>query len=107
MMRKEYHKLVRDRIPEIIKNNGINCEFVTMTNSEYYQALQQKLLEESQEAATASPEDLVTELADIYEVIDTIMEIYGISHEMVISAQMQRRQERGGFHNKIKLLWTE
>ncbi len=106
-MRKEYHKLVRDRLPEIIKKNGINCEFITMKEPEYYQALRQKLLEESQEAAAASPEDLVTELADIYEVIDTIMEIYGISHQRVISAQRQRRQERGGFQNKIKLLWTE
>jgi predicted house-cleaning noncanonical NTP pyrophosphatase (MazG superfamily) len=65
--------LVRDRIPEIIRQNGIECEIAVLSEAEYRQALRQKLMEESVEAAEAEGENLVAELADLYEVIDALM----------------------------------
>ncbi|MBE9226196.1 nucleoside triphosphate pyrophosphohydrolase [Phormidium sp. LEGE 05292] len=106
-MRKEYDKLVRDKITEIIQQSGLKCETLTLPESEYRQALRQKVVEEAQEVAVADEENLITELADIYEVIDAIIETYGINRELVIAEQMRRRQERGGFQKRIKLLWTE
>jgi predicted house-cleaning noncanonical NTP pyrophosphatase (MazG superfamily) len=105
-MRKEYNKLVRDRIPEIIQQNGLECKILTLTKSEYCQALRQKLIEEAQEAAEAS-EELIAELADLYEVIDALLETYGINRELVLAEQQRRRSDRGGFERRIKLLWTE
>lgn len=106
-MRKEYKKLVRDRIPEIIRQNGLQCEVLTLTEAEYRQALRQKLMEEAQEAAAASEANLVTELADLYEVMDTLMKTYKIDRELVIAEQERRRSDRGGFEKRIQLLWTE
>ncbi len=106
-MRKEYKKLVRDFIPEIIHQNGLNCGITTLTETEYQQALRQKLIEEAQEAAAANKQNLVTELADLYEVMDAIMVKYDISRELVIAEQLRRRKERGGFEKRIQLLWTE
>ena len=106
-MRKKYHKLVRDKIPEIIQQSGLKCETLTLSESEYRQALREKVVEEAQEIAVADEENLITELADIYEVIDAIIETYGINRELIIAEQMRRRQERGGFQKRIKLLWTE
>lgn len=106
-MRKEYHKLVRDKIPEIIQQSGSKCEILTLSESEYRQALRQKVVEEAQEVAVANEENIVTELADIYEVIDAIIESYGINRELIIAEQIRRRNERGGFQKRIKLLWTE
>lgn len=106
-MRKEYHKLVRDKIPEIIQQSGLKCETVTLSESEYRQALRQKVVEEAQEVAVAEEQNLITELADIYEVIDAIIETYGINRELIIAEQIRRRNERGGFQKRIKLLWTE
>jgi predicted house-cleaning noncanonical NTP pyrophosphatase (MazG superfamily) len=106
-MRKEYNKLVRDCIPAILNKNGLNYEIITLNESEYRQALRQKLLEEAQEIAEANQQDLITELADLYEVIDAVMMTYGITRESVILEQMKRREERGGFEEKIMLLWTE
>lgn len=106
-MRKEYNKLVRDRIPEIIGNHNHTCETVTLNPADYAQALRQKLIEEATEAATASDADLVTELADLYEVIDALLQTYNISRETAIAEQKRRREERGGFEKRIKLLWTE
>jgi len=106
-MRKEYHKLVRDKIPEIIQESGLKCETLTLAESEYRQALRQKVVEEAQEIAVADEENLIMELADIYEVIDAIVETYGINRELIIAEQIRRRKERGGFQKRIQLLWTE
>ena len=106
-MRKDYNKLVRDRIPEIIHQNGRECGVVTMSEAEYRQALLEKLIEEAQEAATASPQKLVAELADLYEVIDAVMAAYKIERESVLKEQERKRIERGGFDKRIRLLWTE
>lgn len=106
-MRKEYNKLVRDRIPEIIRKDGRECEVVKMSEEEYRQAALEKLIEEAQEAATAEPQQLVTELADLYEIIDAIMTAYRIERDLVLAKQKQRRTERGGFNKRIRLLWTQ
>ena len=46
------------------------CEFVLCRRQNNRQALLQKLIEEAGEAAQAHEEDLVAELADLYEVIE-------------------------------------
>ncbi len=50
-MRKQYHKLVRNAIPEIIQLHGGKCEVVTLTEEQYRQALREKLFEEAYEVA--------------------------------------------------------
>lgn len=106
-MRKEYNKLVRDRIPEIIRKHGCECEVMEISKSEYCQALREKLIEEALEAASSEPQELVTELADLYEVIDTIMTVYGINRDLLLAEQKKRRIDRGGFTKRIRLLWTQ
>lgn len=106
-MRKEYYKLVRDRIPEIIEKDGRDYEVATLSEDEYRQALRNKLIEEAEEAAIAEPEKLLVELADLYEIIDAIMAAYGIERESVLSEQRKRRIDRGGFETRIQLLWAE
>lgn len=106
-MRQEHNKLVRDLIPEIISQAGRECEVKTMLQSEYYQALLNKLVEEAKEAAEAKPANLVEELADIYEVIDAILINLEIDKSLVLAKQEQKRKEKGGFSKKLRLLWTE
>lgn len=103
-MRTEYHKLVRDRIPEIIRNDGYICETVTMNEAEYQQALREKLVEEALEAAAANEQHLIEELADLYEIIDTIMVKHEIDVETVRTEQQRRHYERGGFEQRIRLI---
>lgn len=105
-MGKEYNKLVRDRIPEIIRESGIECEIAVVSDEEYHQALRQKLIEEAAEVAEADGDDLIAELADLYEVIDALMASYGISENCILNAQAKRRETRGGFTQKIMLLRT-
>ena len=106
-MRREYNKLVRDRIPEIIQNSGKRCQVETLSETEYRQALLEKLVEEAQEARQAGAGDLVTEMADLQEVIAAVLAAWQISPEQVQQVQRQRHLERGGFERRLQLLWTE
>jgi predicted house-cleaning noncanonical NTP pyrophosphatase (MazG superfamily) len=105
-MEKKYYKLVRDRIPDIIRESGNQCETAVLSDEEYRQALRQKLIEEAAEVAAADEDDFVAELADLYEVIDALMISYGISGDRILNAQAKRRENRGGFAQKIMLLRT-
>ncbi len=107
-MRQEYHKLVRDRIPGIIAQDGHAYAIETLAETEYRQALVAKLLEEAQELGAAfTAEAFVTELADVLEVIDALLKTKGIDRETVLAVQKERRQQRGSFEQRIKLLWVE
>jgi predicted house-cleaning noncanonical NTP pyrophosphatase (MazG superfamily) len=78
-----------------------------MSESEYRQALLEKLVEEAQEARQAPPDELVTELADLHEVLAALMAAWQIAPKQVAQVQRQRRAERGGFDQRVKLLWVE
>lgn len=66
-MRAAYNKLVRDQIPDIIAATGSQPSTRVLDHASYQSALRSKLLEEAQEAA--SDEHLVSELADVLEVL--------------------------------------
>lgn len=40
---------------------------------------------------------MASELADIYEVIDALAELYQISKDEILAAQTKKRAERGGY----------
>lgn len=107
MTRITYNKLIRDRIPEIIQVEGKQYQTKVMPVDDYLQALRSKLVEEASEVATADANSLVKELADLQEVIDALMESYGIQQSTVLQEQVKRRVERGGFEQRLKLLWVD
>jgi predicted house-cleaning noncanonical NTP pyrophosphatase (MazG superfamily) len=101
-----YNKLIRDRIPEIIQSDGKKFETEILSELEFRKALRQKLIEEAQEAAEADSDELSKEIADLYEVIDAIINAYGLDQNAILELQNQRRQERGGFERRLRLLWV-
>lgn len=105
-MKHYYNKLVRDRIPEIIAAEGRQYGTEIMDESEYRQALLEKLVEEAQEVTIAGPDDLVKELADLYEVADALIAAFQLDRDAIRTTQQKRHSERGGFAKRIKLLWT-
>ncbi len=98
-------KLVRDKIPDIIRANDGNDPHVTvLNNNEYKKALLEKLIEESTEAAdTTTNNHLAEELADIYELLDTIHETFNITKEDTRKTQAIKKEKRGGFRKKYYL----
>lgn len=97
----KHHKLVRDRIPEIIVNNGGRATTRKLGDAEYKQELYRKLQEEVTEFfETGSYE----ELADILEVIYALGDDVGISQPQLEAIRTQKRDERGGFEQRIFLI---
>ena len=107
MVRQTYNKLVRDRIPEMIQNEGRTCGIDTVSNGAFAQALREKLIEEAHEVSQATPDKLIAELADLYEVIDALLALHNIEDAAVILEQSRRSAERGSFKKRLRLLWTE
>jgi predicted house-cleaning noncanonical NTP pyrophosphatase (MazG superfamily) len=101
MVRKEYNKLVRDCVPELLQKQKVEHEIVEMDQDEYCQALRQKIIEEAQEAAGASEVDLITELADLWEVIDATMTAYGIQRDQVCADDRKNGDSSSSFSSKI------
>ena len=106
-MRITYNKLIRDKIPEIIKYSGKKFKVEVMSEDDYRKALLNKLVEEAHEAKKTEPNKLVIELADLLEVVDAVIEEYDLSTNEVILIKERRREERGGFEKRLRLLWTD
>jgi predicted house-cleaning noncanonical NTP pyrophosphatase (MazG superfamily) len=99
-------KLVRDNIPTIIhQKHGILPETSILNDEDFEKYLRRKLVEESLEALNAEKtEDLTLEIADIYEVLDTLISLKNITKEDIYTAQTQKRNKNGGFNQKILLI---
>ncbi|WP_429860417.1 phosphoribosyl-ATP pyrophosphohydrolase [Brevibacillus reuszeri] len=99
-----YNKLVRDKIPQIIEDKGKHCEVKVLNHNEYLDTLRVKLQEELDEYKTASEEEDVAELADLVEVVYTILKHKGVSIEQFERVRLKKREERGGFDEKLLLV---
>ena len=99
-----YHKLVRDKIPEIIRKSGKEPEIRILEGQEYTACLHQKL---DEEVAEFHQDRNVEELADILEVVLALAADLGISREMLEAAYNQKHQQRGGFADRLLLVSVE
>jgi predicted house-cleaning noncanonical NTP pyrophosphatase (MazG superfamily) len=92
-------KLWRDNAVDMMeKNHGSKIEWRRLDDQEFNQHIRVKLLEEAEEVVTAqSRNELISELADLYEVINSLMAINNISAEEIIAEQKRKYDERGGF----------
>ncbi len=96
----KYNKLVRDKIPEIIKqDNSIPTTHIA-DDKEYWDKLKNKLKEEVDEFLKESTEE---ELADILEIVYAIRDHMKINPEKLEEIRKQKAQKRGGFKKKIIL----
>ena len=100
-----YNKLVRDRIPEIIKKTGSKCKCHIITDdNEYLEKLHEKLQEEIEEfKAKPSTE----EFADVLEVMEAISKFYGFHIDAIKDAKKDKKAKRGGFDKRIVLETTD
>ena len=96
----KYHKLVRDRIPEIIENQGKTCVTEVLSQAEYLEMLDLKLNEELAEYQESKS---LEELADMLEVMESVVKARGYTWQQLTEIRDEKRQKRGGFENRILL----
>ncbi len=92
---KKYNKLVRDKIPDIIKADGGECRFHVAKKDEFAKLLNAKLHEEVLELQEKPCAD---EIADVLEVVEALARMNHIHLDEIKAAKKKKREERGGFH---------
>ena len=95
-----YNKLVRDKIPQIIEEDGKTAMVETLGSKDYKRLLDSKLEEELQEYLSS---DSTEELADLVEVIYAILKYKGIDIETFESIRIKKADERGAFEKRLLL----
>jgi predicted house-cleaning noncanonical NTP pyrophosphatase (MazG superfamily) len=100
---KRYGKLVRDRIPEIIERAGKSATWRELSTDEFRLALRAKVLEEAKELVDAADDALLSELADLSEVIETILFAYNLSRGELEMIRQRKNAERGAFTRRLFL----
>lgn len=97
-------KLVRDKVPEIIKKSGRNPDFKKLKPSEFRRQLFRKLGEEIREFRGAkTTKDKTEEMADIFEVLRGLCDINNINIDEVVETGKTKRVEKGGFEQMLYL----
>ncbi len=99
-----YNKLVRDKIPDIIRACGEEPRVRVLEDAEYIDCLEAKLDEEVGEYHKDKNAD---ELADILEVLFALGAHLGVSEVELLALRNEKRQKRGGFSKRIFLMSKE
>lgn len=91
-------KLVRDKIPQIIKESGTTPIIQILSDEDYLVELDKKL---DEEIAEYQADKSIEEMADVLEVLFTICNARGYSVDELMKVRCKKREERGGFEEKI------
>lgn len=105
---KVYNKLVRDKVPQIIQNEGKVVYYSMLDGDNLRKMLKIKLIEESRDVSKAmTKEEMINELADVYEVIEAIYEVFDISEDDVYLINHKKIQEKGTYKSGAYLMCVE
>ncbi len=104
MARIVHDKLVRDRIPEIIRESGSIPVVHKLGETSYKKALLAKLIEEALELQADCNYE---ERADIAEVLRAIDEAFNFSAEKLEIERRSKADGRGEFRKKIFLEYVD
>lgn len=88
-------KLVRDGIPDVIRQSGREPIVSRLSDEELRLALKEKLVEEACELKES--DDIYQELADVLEVVDAMIEQYGIDRQKLEKMKNEKHRRVGGF----------
>ena len=99
-MSREYDKLVRDDIPEIIEADGETPVTHVVDGEAYEERLFDKL---DEEAAELREEPGADELADVFEVLDALRTQLDIDEEELERVRERKAGGRGRFDDGIVL----
>lgn len=98
------NKLVRDKIPDLIRAEGDIPEIEVLGKEDFAEKLAEKLLEECQEVNQAREKvEKTEELADLLEVMTAIANLNKISMLEINRVRLKKREARGAFKERILL----
>ena len=100
-------KIVRNKIPAIIKESGRSCKYRKIRGKERVTALVNKIVEEAEEVLDAYENGTVSEfreeMADLYEVFQETLRHTSSNLGDVLSAGILKNLEKGDFSDGVFL----
>lgn len=100
----KYNKLVRDKIPDIIKEDGGNAAYHTLSEKKYITELDKKLNEEVKEYQA---DKSLEEMADVLEVLYAICKARGYTTQELEAKRKEKAEINGSFEERIFLEYVE
>jgi predicted house-cleaning noncanonical NTP pyrophosphatase (MazG superfamily) len=98
MKKYQFNKLIRSKLPERMNLEGVNIIGRHLNDEEFILELKNKLVEEAIEVRdTDSKDDLIKELADIMEVIESIISVHSITKEEIEKERIVKSEVNGHF----------
>ncbi|MFQ5833586.1 MAG: nucleoside triphosphate pyrophosphohydrolase [Candidatus Thorarchaeota archaeon] len=93
-------KLVRDKIPDIIRTGGQEPTVRVAHGDELDYLMRAKVVEEAGELLSSGSSD---EIVDILEIIDALLELRSVDPSTIDDKMRRKREERGGFRRGFVL----
>lgn len=96
-----YNKLVRDRVPEVSRKQGLTPVTRTLSEPEFLLELKRKLREETEEFVEKGDP---AELADLLEVVYALAGVYNLTPRQLEDQRAKKAKERGAFKDRVYLI---
>lgn len=98
MLKFQVNKLVRNKILDLMKNEGREIEMKVLRGKELQRELLMKIKEETDEALAVLDDDqkLIGEIADIKEALEAFIDERDFSYSRVQAVQKSKRDSNGG-----------
>jgi len=108
-MRKfEFNKLVRNKLPARMNEEGIVVNSTKLNHDQYIAKLKEKLLEEAREVGLASNlEEIKVEIADALEVIYALAKAYKFKSEDIEQERIKKQEINGYFDSDSYINYIE
>jgi predicted house-cleaning noncanonical NTP pyrophosphatase (MazG superfamily) len=106
--RFKVEKLVRNKTYERLTKRKVTMKFRVVSSPEYQTLLKTKLVEETEEVSRARNQaELISELADVLEVIHALAAAHTIPFETIEATRQEKQVSRGGFDHHIYAEYVE
>ncbi|PFG80649.1 LOW QUALITY PROTEIN: putative house-cleaning noncanonical NTP pyrophosphatase, all-alpha NTP-PPase (MazG) superfamily [Bacillus sp. YF23] len=104
-----YNKLIRNKIPQIIKANGKTPTPRILPQESYPKEYIKELCKKTEEELTEyleadTKEHKLEELSDLLELINALAEHEGTILEEINNIRKKKAKERGGFSDRVFLI---
>jgi len=108
-MRKFYqNKLWRDKLVKIREDKGAIVHLIPLSDGDYSDELNMKLIEEANELYEADSHEKITdEIVDILEAIDCLLKVHDISHEEIMKLKEKKKAEQGSYTDRRLVDYVE
>ncbi len=107
MLKFKFSKLVRDKIIDHQVNSGAIPHYRPLSDKEHKQQLVEKIIEEAKEITQAKQEERASEIADVQQALDDLVERYGLTKKDIINAQKAKLNKNGAFKKEVFIDYVE